>query len=256
MDVWRVDLREVAQESLRLLSVGERERAARIANPARRVLWMRGRGTLRALLGGYLKRPAQELELVVGKHGKPALAEGASGGAGDRLGDAAKAGTLHFNLSHSGPMALYAFTAEDPVGVDIELAREHGFDEAALGKRIFGAQAGRRLRELDAPARRREFLRLWVRHEAALKCLGEGLFVGEGDGAGKGAGGGAGKGAEGGVRKGASGGAGRDAVEPWIAELDLGPDIAAAVAVRGGPLELHVRRWPLRPERRKDPQPE
>src|ERR1700686_2626379 len=113
MEVWRVDLGEVEAEPLRLLSAAEHERAARIADPARRALWMRGRGVLRVLLGGYLGRAGDELELITGRYGKPGLAP-----AGMPQGL-----ELHFNLSHSGPMALYAFTAGASVGGDLGLVR-------------------------------------------------------------------------------------------------------------------------------------
>lgn len=224
VDVWRVDLREVGKEPLQLLSAGERKRAADIVNPAGRALWMRARGVLRTLLGGYLQRPAAELEFVLGEHGKPALL--------DTAGDPP---SLHFNLSHSGPLALYAFTVAAQVGIDLEQARERELDEPALAERTFGATAAQRLRELDAPARRQEFLRLWVRHEAALKCLGKGLT-------------------------GTGGGNEADASELWIAELDLGPalapstmaafgsEMAAAVAVQSGPQELRCWNWPPQAE--------
>ena len=204
-----MDLGEVEAEPLRLLSAAEHERAARIADPARRALWMRGRGVLRVLLGGYLGRAGDELELITGRYGKPALAP-----AGMPQGL-----ELHFNLSHSGPMALYAFTAGASVGVDLELVRERTRDEAALAERIFGAAAARRLRGLDAPARRREFLSLWVRHEAALKCLGVGL-------------------------SGARAAAEAHRPQLWIADLQLGAAVAGAVAVQGGPRELCLREWP------------
>jgi 4'-phosphopantetheinyl transferase len=217
VDVWRVDLRKVGREPLRLLSAAERERAARFGNPASRALWMRGRGMLRVLLGEYLGRGGDELELVSGRYGKPALG-------GVQAGPAAPGSEslVHFNLSHSGPLALYAFTAAAPVGVDVELVREHARgerarDEVALAERAFGAQAARRLRELDPAMRRREFLRLWVRHEAALKCQGTGLA-------------------------GPAGSARCDSL--WIADLDLGADATAALCVQSGPRELCLRDWP------------
>lgn len=215
MDVWRVDLREVGGGPLRLLCAAERERAARIANPARRALWMRGRGMLRTLLGGYLERAPSELEFVRGEQGKLALADAG----------APRGSQLQFNLSHSGPIALYAFAVGTPVGVDLELERDRARDEAALAERIFGADVARRLRRLEAPARRREFLRLWVRHEAALKCLGKGLIVGKGP-------------------IGSRGATWADSAELWIADIELGAEEAAAVAIQGGPRELRVRAWP------------
>lgn len=205
VEVWRVDLRAVGEDPLRLLCAAERERAARIANPARRALWMRGRGMLRKLLGGYLERSPGELYFVHGEHGKPALA------------DPALRARLHFNLSHSGPLALYAFTAAAPVGVDLELTGTRERDETALAERAFGAAAARQLRQLDAPTRRREFLSMWVRHEAALKCLGRALTAGAGS---------------------------SECDALWIEDLDVGAGAAAALAVQSAPLELRLREWP------------
>jgi 4'-phosphopantetheinyl transferase len=206
VEVWRVDLRALGSDQLGLLCLAERQRAARIANPARRALWMRARAMLRELLGGYLHCPPAQLHFVHGPHGKPALS------------DPALRARLHFNLSHTGPLALYAFTAAAPVGVDIELPPTRQRDEVALAERAFGATAARQLSQLDAPARTREFLRRWVRHEAALKCLGSGLTGG-------------------------ASAAQRDAL--WIADLDIAAHgAAAALAVQSAPLQLHLYEWP------------
>jgi 4'-phosphopantetheinyl transferase len=218
IDVWRVDLRLLGAEPLRLLSPAERERAARIGNPARRALWMRGRGALRALLGEYLGRPGEELELLTGSHGKPALA---AAPAPTREATPDREPAVHFNLSHSGPLALYAFTAAAPLGVDVELMGTRARDEVGMAERLFGAAAAQRLGQLDAPTRSREFLRMWVRHEAALKCLGLGLA-------------------------GAASASEHDAL--WIEDLDAGPDAAAALAVQGAPRDLRVRDWPAQLE--------
>lgn len=220
VEVWRVDLRLLGSDPLHLLNAAERARAARIANPARRALWMRGRGMLRTLLGEYLGLGGRELELVAGRHGKPALA----GGGEDTRGTTPHAGnsrparepTVYFNLAHSGPLALYAFTTAAPVGVDLEISRERPRDEVALAERTFGLAVAQRLSKLDGQARRREFLRLWVRHEAALKCLGVGLA-------------------------GAGAGARADTAKLWIADIELGPDAAAALALQGEPLKLRLR---------------
>jgi 4'-phosphopantetheinyl transferase len=225
VEVWRVDLRLLGSDPLRLLNASERARAARIANPARRALWMRGRGMLRTLLGEYLGLGGEEIELVAGRHGKPALAGGGEDtrGTTPHAGDSrpAREPPVYFNLAHSGPLALYAFTATAPVGVDVELLDPRRRDEVALAERAFGLAVAQRLSKLDGPARRREFLRLWVRHEAALKCLGVGL-----------AGAGAGANED------------TDTAKLWIADVKLGPDAAAALALQGEPLKLRLREWP------------
>lgn len=228
VDVWRVDLHSVGEHTLHGLSAAEHQRASAIAHAERRALWMRGRGVLRVLLGAYLQRPPHAIELLRGPHGKPALAE-ARGGRGGHP-------PLHFNLSHSGPLALYAFTVTAPLGVNVELARARPLDEVALAERAFGSAAAQRLRALPAPAREREFLRLWVRHEAALKCLGRGLTgsacatATDPEPAGSGLQ--------------APRARGSDISRLWIAELDLGPHIAAALALQGAPQEPRLHEWP------------
>jgi phosphopantetheinyl transferase len=138
--VWRADLVAVGDEFEDLLCADELARAARIVPVRNRVLWARSRGVLRALLGRYLDADPRELRFELGTHGKPALRrDGAEPGV---------ATDLRFNLSHSGPLALYAVSAGREVGVDIECARER-----------YTA----------------EFLRAWVTREAAVKCLGTGL---------------------------------------------------------------------------------
>jgi 4'-phosphopantetheinyl transferase len=208
--VWRVDLAGVTDDLLGLLSAGERARAERIARVQDRALRARGRGVLRALLGRYLHTDPRMLRLAVDERGKPALDPERTRA---RRQDYSR--RLSFNLSHSGEAAVYAFTRAGPVGIDIEVARR-GIDTVAIAARAFGPAEAARLRELDPKAREREFLRAWVRHEAALKCLGLGL-----------------------------GGSAEKHVEraPWIAQLEMGARAAAAVAVSALPSEVRCWDW-------------
>jgi 4'-phosphopantetheinyl transferase len=204
--VWRAELGTTGEESLELLSVEERARGERFLHERDRRLWMRSRGMLRALIARYLQTDGRNLAFTTGEHGKPALLI-------DRASDPAG---LSFNLSHSGSLALYAFAPTVPVGVDVELARR-SVDEVAVAARILGPVAAARLGELDAESREQEFLRLWVRHEAELKCLGMGIGRAEQ--------------------------VGLDEHRPWLADLDVGPKAAAAVAAAREPHELHLWDW-------------
>jgi 4'-phosphopantetheinyl transferase len=198
--VWRVDLSATGEQALGALSADERERAERIVGPFERRLWSRSRGVLRDLLGRYLKADPGSFELAVGADGKPRL-----GGRWSEYG-------LHFNLSHSGEFALYAFTACGAVGVDVEVLREpsRGVREhrAALAARVFGAETAERLGELPPELREREFLRLWTRHEAELKRRGAGI----------------------GAASAEEEGVGEAHAKPWIVELGVGPRAVAALA--------------------------
>jgi 4'-phosphopantetheinyl transferase len=223
--VWRADLDAAAPgELLDLLSPEERARAARIVRAQARARWARSRGVLRALLGLYLECDPRALRFQTGPHGKPTLPES----------------ELSFNVSHSAGLALYALAPAAPVGVDVEVLAPRPLqrDEVALAERVLGPDAAQRLRALPPTARHREFLRQWVRHEAALKCLGVG-FVGS-------------RGAETAARTPAQTAVAAEtpaqtaaaAARLRVSALDVGPHAAAALAVQAAPPQL--RPWELR----------
>src|SRR5438094_222037 len=63
------------------------------------------RGALRVLLGRYLNTAPRDLQFSYGSNGKPTLAPSAC---------------LQFNASHSGDLALFAFTTDCEIGIDVE----------------------------------------------------------------------------------------------------------------------------------------
>lgn len=176
LHVWQADLRTVDDATQDTLSAQERARAAAIANPRARALWARSRATLRALLGRYLQLPPGVLQIVNDERGKPSLV------AVD--GQQTRGRSPCFSLSHSGHLALYGFAAAGAVGVDVQLARvelsgsgerRSPRDHVTLARRAFGKREAERLQVLPVRLREAEFLRLWTRYEAELKCLGIGI---------------------------------------------------------------------------------
>jgi hypothetical protein len=202
---------------------------------------MRSRGVLRALLGRYLQLDPSTLRFNLGPHGKPALLGGGPA----------------FNLSHSGTLAVYALSASAEVGVDVQLDLRQ-IDEAAIARRFLTAADARALAQLPPPERRTEFLRAWVRHEAALKCRGSGFAAGREAGTGRtGKAVAAGRAAGAGLAGDAAAAAGAGSAEGkgstvdaagvlsalWLADLDAGAGAAAAVACEEHPHELHCWDW-------------
>jgi 4'-phosphopantetheinyl transferase len=210
--VWRVELSSVPDELGTLLRDEERERAERILSARRRALWIRARAVLRDLLARYLWEDPDALQLASDVHGKPKLADG-RGACGTQCSrQVTDDQPLSFNLSHSGALALYAFARTGAVGVDIERARRR-IDAAAIAERLLGPAEAGRLRAVDSTHRQCEFLRAWVRHEAALKCLGVGLARPVAD---------------------------PPAFRPWVLPVDVGAGAAAAVATEH---KARLRRW-------------
>jgi phosphopantetheinyl transferase len=136
--VWRADLDALGARFEGLLDRHELGRAERIVREPARRRWMAARGALRALLGAYVDEPPTALRFRLEASGRPVL-------------DPPR-GPLHFSVSHSGGLAVYALTEMSPVGVDVEL--------------------------IDRPGvrpRQSDFLRAWVRAEAEGKRVGVGV---------------------------------------------------------------------------------
>jgi len=199
LHVWRCRLETVDDETIASLAAAERERAKRFPDERRGRLWARSRGVLRALLAGYLRTDPAAVRFGASERGKPGLS-----------GD----GSPFFNLSHSGSLAVYAFSAIAPVGVDVQRPRPRPHS-LSLAARAFGSEEAARLGELPPATRERELLRAWARHEARLKCAGKGL------------------------------GTGPPRADPrvWICELPVGDEATAAVACANAPATLRCWEW-------------
>jgi 4'-phosphopantetheinyl transferase len=191
-----------------LLNLEERRRAGRFHFEADRDAFIASHGWVRTLLGRYLNADPRGLEFTFGERGKPAL----------------RGAPLRFNLSHSGSMAACAVARNEEVGIDIERVRPTG-DLENIARRFFHAEECRKLLSLSEAIRAPAFFRCWTRKEAYIKALGDGLSapldrfevtLAPGEPAAF-------------VQI-----DGRAAAAEWsLFGLDVGPDYAGAVAIRG-----------------------
>jgi len=154
-----------AQEVRRLhslLSPEEQARAARFLAPLHRDRFAVAHGRLREILAARLAVAPDLLQFDSGEHGKPHLAgsEGRSG--------------LQFNLSHSADHGLVGWAQGRHLGVDVELWRPLG-DEEALVRRFFSPVENAAYAALPAAGRTQGFFECWTRKEAYIKAVGRGL---------------------------------------------------------------------------------
>jgi 4'-phosphopantetheinyl transferase len=158
--VWTACLDDLSEAALRApLPADERARAGRFHFERDQRRFVAGRGLLRVLLGRYLEADPASLRFGYGPQGKPFLEE---------------YGDLRFNVSHSGGLALLAFTHGREVGVDVE--RERPLPEwKDIAGRYFSAWEATELGRLPADERGAAFFRCWTRKEAFIKATGEGL---------------------------------------------------------------------------------
>jgi 4'-phosphopantetheinyl transferase len=106
--IWRayLDVNKSLQNSfLKLLSPDEKNRAQKFRFTKDGRNFIIARGILRSLIGKYLKINPAEISFQYSEFGKPSFANNNS---------------LHFNISHSQNIALFAFIKKFNIGVDVE----------------------------------------------------------------------------------------------------------------------------------------
>jgi 4'-phosphopantetheinyl transferase len=164
VQVWvaSLDVSDERYEALaRLLPAEEKERAESLTPIARR-RFVVARGILRTLLAGFTGTAAEKLRFNYGISGKPSLL--------DRT-------DVHFNISHSAELGLFAFSPDRPVGVDVENERpvRRLLDVA---QRFMSDDELRVLVDTAPEERDAAFLKAWVVREARLKAEGKGVWSG------------------------------------------------------------------------------
>lgn len=169
-----------------------------------------------------MKVAPDQVRLRYGRYGKPCLAEG----------------TLRFNLSHSGDMALFAFARGREIGVDVERIRA-GFRWSEIAAHVFSRRESELLQHLRGTGRQRTLFVTWTCKEAYVKARGHGLsfpldrvdialwppalWCVEGD---------------------------EEETFRWsLQELGVGEDYVAALAVEGHEWRLVCRQWQWREAR-------
>ncbi len=163
--VWCVELDAAGEESALAawLSAEERERASGLLSGAHQRRFVVARGMLRQLLGRYLGQAPDAVTFSRGAHGKPFLTEGG----------------LHFNVSHTHELALYAIAQSREVGVDVEWMRPQVAHEQ-IAARFFSLEEQEALAEVPDEDRRAAFYNIWTRKEAYVKARGDGIAAGLG----------------------------------------------------------------------------
>ena len=164
--VWRADLDLPLigfQKLYQTLSVDERVRAKRFHFEKDRKRFIARHGILRTILGCYLNVEPSRLQFSYGKNGKPALA--------DTFGKEA----ILFNMSDSEDLAIYGFTRDHEIGVDIEHIRDIP-EMDQIAERFFSARENGVFRSLPENTKKEAFFNCWTRKEAFMKAIGEGLF--------------------------------------------------------------------------------
>lgn len=217
-DVWWAHPAAATPALVALLDETERGRYANYRREIDQLRFLTGRALIRGVAAASLGVPASSVALDAscfdcGKpHGKPQV-----------VGSA-----LEVSVSHSGDWVVLAVTDGTPVGVDVEELRAAEVDD--LAGVAFSPAELTSFKAVPADDRRGAFFTYWSRKEAVLKATGKGMSVpmskltlSAHDAP---------------PRVLASETAEVDAAAARMADLDVGPDYRACVAIFGPtPLE-------------------
>jgi 4'-phosphopantetheinyl transferase len=164
--IWRavLDLPSSSlQEFKSKLSADERIKADRFRFERDRNRFIVSSGILKTILGYYIGTEPGEIRFCYENRGKP------------RLDDAFHDTGIHFNVCHSEGLALYIFTRDHKVGIDIERVRD--FPEMVqIIEQFFSVREKMVFRRLPDSKKREAFFNCWTRKEAFIKAIGEGFF--------------------------------------------------------------------------------
>ncbi len=141
-----------------LLSPDELQKAYRYKFEKDRDHYITGRALLRSILGKYLNQAPDEIIFCYSDKGKPIM----------------KNSNIKFNLAHSGGKAVFAFSENAEVGIDIEYMRELP-DALEIAKRFFSDEEFNEFLKVSEDEIREAFFNCWTRKEAFIKAVGEGL---------------------------------------------------------------------------------
>ncbi|MEO6695102.1 MAG: 4'-phosphopantetheinyl transferase superfamily protein [Ignavibacteria bacterium] len=141
-----------------LLSDDELEKAKKYKFKKLSDNYITARGTLRKILGRYLKVLPSIPQISYKEKGKPFI----------------KNDDIKFNLAHTKDIAVYAFTKSDEIGIDVERIREMP-DALQIANRFFSLDEYIALKEINNEQMNYTFFNCWTRKESFIKAIGEGL---------------------------------------------------------------------------------
>lgn len=161
LHVWSVSLEpgeEFIENCKSFLSEGERSRIDWFTFPQVQKNYIISQGVLRSILAGYLN--IEPLQVQLSKHvkGKPFVTNDSS---------------LFFNLSNSGKKAVFSFSRDNEVGIDLEMIRALP-DLEELIQKNFSQKEIDYISKVSEEKLKRFFL-FWTIKESYLKAIGEGM---------------------------------------------------------------------------------
>ncbi|WP_434684312.1 4'-phosphopantetheinyl transferase family protein [Pseudanabaena minima] len=156
----RLDISQTECDRLwHLLSEDERSRADRFKREYLKRNFIAARGNLREILASRLGCEPRAIQFGYSDRGKPYI-QNFNG--------------LHFNLSHSHDLAIYALCSDDEIGIDLEFINSK-CDVDSIAERYFLPSEQKVISKLYDRDKYLAFYQAWTLKEAYGKATGEGI---------------------------------------------------------------------------------
>jgi len=156
----RLDISQTECDRLwHLLSEDERSRADRFKREYLKRNFIAARGNLREILASRLGCEPRAIQFGYSDRGKPYI-QNFNG--------------LHFNLSHSQDLAIYALCSENEIGIDLEFINSQ-CDVDSIAERYFLPSEQKVISKLYDRDKYLAFYQAWTLKEAYGKATGEGI---------------------------------------------------------------------------------
>lgn len=165
--VWCASLKQsmsTLKQFANILSPKERKRADQFYFEKDKNHYITGHGVIKVLLSRYLNKRAKDIGFCYGPYGKPECV------------DQCNNKKIYFNYSHSEEVALYAFSIDNDLGIDVEYIRDIA-DMNQIVNNICSQEEIIVFETLAESDRRTAFFNCWTRKEAFIKAVGKGLSM-------------------------------------------------------------------------------
>lgn len=145
-----------------ILSNEEKSRAGKLKFTELRNRWVLSRGVLRLLLSNYYNCSPKEMKFIFNEFSKPLLSKVLNGN------------EISFNLAHSDNLAVYIFSQNRRIGIDLEKTQDLA-DMEALTELFLNEYEKKWYNKISLANRKEIFYRIWTCKEAYIKAIGKGF---------------------------------------------------------------------------------
>lgn len=155
--------KQVVSKIIKILNKSELEQLDEFFFEKDKNQYLITRSYLKKIIGNYFRVDPLDLNIMEKKYSVPNVIFPKN---------VNKSAGICYSISHSHELALFAFTVNRKVGVDVEyFSRKIDYD--SIARHFFSGKVLNYLNNLSGLKKKKAFLELWVAREAIIKALGD-----------------------------------------------------------------------------------